>query len=371
MKKIIFLIIAVIILAACEKSGVGETVETANILYPMKDIPYKFKRNGMSSVDYYEVTLLTDQLARLKRRMRLGNKKDYDYNTFMKLYNEGDYSYIKPSEQIASSELSETQKVRADLIQLIEVSRQIEKQVAEQGKAGYVGGDVGFAEKIYVDANGVAFAEVFANILDGAIFLDKILYKHLDDKLFTNKKLQSDHENLQLISGKNYTELEHHWDLAYGYFTQIQGLTQANGLSALKGIERKILDAFVRGRMNLANYHYDLVQQQIAIIRTELSRAFAIQTVEKLTGKITEVNYQEAPKQAFKYISQAYGMIYSLQFTRQADGEYFFTYDQVKNIQAKLLENNGLWDSERLLSDEQTSGSLKNIAKTIADKYEL
>ncbi len=370
--KILFVLLLLMSLFSCEDSGVGETVETSNILLPMEDIPYKFKRNEVSSVDYYEVDLLTTALDELQRFMRRGNMtRETNYNKFVKDYKEGKY-YIKPEQQVASSAFAEMQKVRADVMQFIEYSRKIQKQQeAAEGVFGYVGGKVGFNEKIYVDDKGLAFAEVFSNMLVGAIYLDKILYLHLDEQLFENPELQKQHEDLELLKGKNCTELEHHWDLAYGYFTKIQWIAQANGLSSLKGVERKILDAFVWGRIELGNYRYVEMKEQLEIIRRELSRAFAIQTVEKIVGNITEVNYKEDPKQAFKYLSQAYAMMYSLRFTRKADGSHFFTYDEAKALQQNLLQEKGLWDTQRILAGEDTQGSLKSIAKEIKERYEL
>ncbi len=370
--KILGLPIILISLFSCEKSGIGETVETANILLPMQDIPYKFKRNGLSSIDYHDVNLLAEDLNELKREMNYGNMdKQAGYDNFVKIYKEGK-AYIKPEKEVAGSQFVETLSVRADVMQLIEQSRNIQKQQeAIEGVFGYVGGKIGFNEKIYVDEKGLAFAEVFDNMLVGAVYLDKILNVHLNEELFDKMQLLANHENLKLVTGKNYTELEHHWDLAYGYFTKIQYLTQANGLPALKGVERKILDAFVWGRIELGNYHYAELKEQAAIIRTELSRAMAIHTVEKLTGRITKVNYREEPKQAFKYLSQAYAMIYTLQFTRRADGGRYFSYDEVRALQRELIQVKGLWDKQRLLADKRTSGSLLNIAEEIKKRYEL
>lgn len=56
----------------------------------------------------------------------------------------------------------------------------------------------------------------------GAIFLDKALGEYLNVDELQNTELIQRHEDQKLITGRNYTELEHHWDLAYGYYKQIQ-----------------------------------------------------------------------------------------------------------------------------------------------------
>ena len=86
---------------------------------------------------------------------------------------------------------------------------------------------------------------------------------------------------------------------------------------------------------------------------------------------ITLTNYTEAPKQAFKYLSQGYGFLYALQFTRRADGTLYFTYDEVRALQNQLIAGIGLWDVTRLLAPTVQEGSLKNITQQIAERYQL
>ena len=50
----------------------GETVESSYILPTMPDPSYQFKRNGGSSVDYLECSLLRDPI-------------DYIYNSYLKI----------------------------------------------------------------------------------------------------------------------------------------------------------------------------------------------------------------------------------------------------------------------------------------------
>ena len=111
--------------------------------------------------------------------------------------------------------------------------------------------------------------------------------------------------------------------------------------------------------------------EQLRIIRKELSRVIAIRTIHTLTGVNTLANYTESPKQAFKYLSQGYGFLYALQFTRKPDGSLYFTYAEVKALQNQLIAGTGLWNRSRLLAPAQTVGSLKNIAQQIAERYEL
>ncbi|EGD33426.1 DUF4856 domain-containing protein [Capnocytophaga sp. oral taxon 338] len=354
---------------ACQK-GEGETVETANILRPQADIPYTFSRNGQSSVDEHTVALLREPLDIIERRLLSGAISDFTYTEILRYYTEGT-SYVKPIDEIASSSLVPTDRIKEDIINLFLSAKNIPLREAHPGISGDAGRRVGDAERVYVDEKGIAPAQVFMRVIDGAIYLDKILLLHLDERYFSDTTLRRNHQNVILPPGENYTELEHHWDLAYGYFLHLQSLTQSDGVAALAGVERKIRNAFVQGRIELGRYRYEALYTQMRIIREELSKAIAIRAINTLTGVITLTNYTEAPKQAFKYLSQGYGFLYALQFTRRADGTLYFTYDEVRALQNQLIAGIGLWDVTRLLAPTVQEGSLKNITQQIAERYQL
>ena len=139
----------------------------------------------------------------------------------------------------------------------------------------------------------------------------------------------------------------------------------------MAGAERKIRNAFVQGRIELGRYRYEALYEQMRIIRKELSKVMAIRTIHTLTGANTLANYSESPKQAFKYLSQGYGFLYALQFTRKPDGSLYFTYDEVKTLQNQLIAGTGLWNKSRLLAPAEIVGSLKNITQQIAERYQL
>ena len=354
---------------ACQK-GEGETVETANILRPQADIPYTFSRNGQSSVDEHSVSLLREPLEIIERRLLNGAISNFTYDEILRYYNEGT-SYVKPADEVASSPLAATAQVREDVKNLFLVAKSIPLREAQQGVSGDAGRRIGDADRVYVDEKGIAPTQVFIYTINGALYLDKILLYHLDERFFSDATLRREHQNVVLPAGENYTQLEHHWDLAYGYFLHLQSLTQSDGVAALAGAERKIRNAFVQGRIELGRYRYEALYEQMYIIRKELSKVMAIRTIHTLTGANTLANYSESPKQAFKYLSQGYGFLYALQFTRKPDGTLYFTYDEVKALQNQLIAGTGLWNKSRLLAPAEIVGSLKNITQQIAERYQL
>ncbi|MBS9766566.1 MAG: DUF4856 domain-containing protein [Flavobacteriaceae bacterium] len=394
MKRLI-LIMFLGIIYSCN-SDPEQTVETAyvnpaflpdNLKYkvPVNEIMlrYKFSRNGISNVDYLECSLLREPLNIVERNLdRTQIFNDYNYNSLMNYYKEGIY-HIKPEKEVATSKISESyrDKIKADILSMINKSAEISgyqtsdpashrNRIAKPNRTGYIGYSAGDPNVAFVDEKGVIVSEVFKGMIIGAIYLDKILNEHLDERYFDDENLRKDHENVVLPEGRNYTELEHHWDLAYGYFQFLKSLPQANGVPVLKYSEQKLYGAFVQGRIELNRYRYDDMKVQLKIIREELSRVVAIRIIDYLIGVNTIVNLKEDNgSDAFMFLSKAYGLIYALQFTRNAEGNKYFTYEQIQDILNQFRGGNGFWDTERLLGDESVNGSVENIANQIAEPF--
>ena len=75
----------------------------------------------------------------------------------------------------------------------------------------------------------------------------------------------------------------------------------------------------------------------------------AANALHLLTGSRTLSNLNEEPAHALPFLGQALGAIYALQFTRNAEGKPYFTYDEVKALIATLTAEGGMWERERLL----------------------
>src|SRR5690606_2964185 len=86
----------------------------------------------------------------------------------------------------------------------LEAVSMMNSQTASQGQAGVLGGNRLLNEK------GFELGQFVQKGLIGAMMLDQIANIYLG----TDKQSA---DNDAIVAGKNYTELEHHWDEAYGY----------------------------------------------------------------------------------------------------------------------------------------------------------
>ncbi len=367
---------------ACQE-GINETVESAYRLPVLPEPPYKFSRNGENSVDLSECKFLKAPVDEIFSDYMNGAfvGRQTAYNDMLKLYNEGKFG-LKPREEVSASPLHRDNRetVLKDISLWFQTATRVSglgtdvpsehrNREAVKGATGYIGYNLADKEICFVDEKGISVAEVFQYATMGAIYLDKILNVHLSLQVLENKEVLSGNDQTLLLPGHNYTELEHHWDLGYGYYGFWKSLAQPDGLPALKKSHPRILQSFVRGRIYMQNSHYEDVKLQADTIRQELSRVVGVRIINLLIGGNTLANLKENPKRAFRFLSQAYGLIYASQFACDVKGYPLITYEEVRTLLQQLVQNDGFWETDRLLGDEKIEGSLRYIAARIGDKF--
>ena len=371
-------------LQSCDTTS-DEVVETSYIYPPVPDPTYSFKRNGTSSVDILECQLIKQPLDYVYSSFLVEANLMYPANmTRMKSYfDEGEFGW-SPRNIVCRSALhaADSSKVLSDVEQIFTITGKLSglgtispsamrNQRAEQGKAGFVGYHIGDVNLSFADEHGVVVAEKFQELVRGAAFLDQILNVHLDEAVLLNEQLRNDHENGKLLPGRNYTALEHHWDLAWGYYQYWQPLVESSEIPALKKSRITLYRAFSLGRQALTEYRYTDALEQMRIVRTELSKVAAANALYLLTGNRTLSNLQEEPAHALPFLGQALGAIYALQFTRTADGKPYFSYDEVNALITSLTAEGGLWERERLLGTMAQEGALYQVEKQIKERFGL
>ncbi|WP_405377236.1 DUF4856 domain-containing protein [Nonlabens sp. Asnod3-A02] len=218
----------------------------------------------------------------------------------------------------------------------------------------------------YVNAKGLEYDQAFAKGLLGALMTDQILNNYLSPAVLDAGDNRVDNDNAVLESGKNYTTMEHKWDEAFGYLYGAEPdatapvldqdsflseyLDRVEGDSDFTGIAATIYDAFKLGRAAIVEGDYDLRDEQANIIKENISMIPAVRAVFYLqSGK---GNLTADPARAFHALSEAYGFIYSLQFTRQpGTTQPYFTKTEVDAYLAELMTGNGFWDVDTATLD--------------------
>lgn len=370
-------------LSSCQKA-LDEVVESAYLDPILPEPQYKFSRNGYSSVNTLECELLKAPIDRIYTSyLKVADlSNDELYRTMYSFYNSGEFGQA-PQTELAQSKLiaEKREQIEQDIQTLFNTTKDlsgygadrpsdVRNRHARTGRSGLIGRNLGDDNKFFVDPLGVAPAEVYRYYVLGAVYLDKVLNQHIY-AVTQDADLRNKHEQQDFLDGSNYTALEHHWDLAYGYYKMLTDITAADGLPILKDTHRQILYAFIEGRRAMNDFHYHIVDEQAKIIRRELSRAFAVRAIYALQGPNTLANLHSGSNYIFLFASQAIGLMHCLPFTLQDDGTARVKYDDIKGLITSLTASPGLWDKDRIAAGVERDGSFAHIAQRIAEIYQI
>lgn len=220
-------------------------------------------------------------------------------------------------------------------------------------------------------ADGLEPQQIVLKGLMGACFMDQIVNNYLSTAVLDEGTNRDDNTNKVLVSGKNYTNMEHKWDEAYGYIYGAGGgkywdsyINQVDADADFGTIKEDIELAFRKGRAAIVANNYTVRDQQVAIIKAKLALVPAVRAVYYLKeGKSKLIT--DNGKKAFHALSEAYGFIMSLRYTQNPNtGLPYMSKTEVDNVLADLMAGtNGLYDVDYL------NANLDTIAVTIANKF--
>ncbi|WP_303312637.1 DUF4856 domain-containing protein [Hymenobacter sp. BT730] len=214
--------------------------------------------------------------------------------------------------------------------------------VATPGTAGRLG-------RYLVDEKGYEVNQIIQKALIGAVLLDQI-----DNVLLSDNALKAD--NSKVVSGKAYSELEHNWDLAYGFLTANAIMTTditatprerflAGYLNEKNGTASpKVYLAFLQGRAAIVNNDAAGVKAQASVIRTELEKTIALAAVSYLS------NWKSASTLDAKAhaLGEGIGFVYSLRFCSQYGADAAFSDSILSGLTSG---NQGAWSLTNAQAD--------------------
>ena len=230
--------------------------------------------------------------------------------------------------------------------------------IATAGVAGQLQ-QAGGGSTRYINAKGLEYNQAFAKSLIGALMTDQILNNYLSTAVLDAADNVANNDADVLDGDSNYTTMEHKWDEAYGYLYGSElnpavpvleadkflneYLSKVNDDADFSGIALDVYNAFKLGRAAIVAKDYDLRDEQVAIIRSKISMVLAVRGIYYLQQSKSNLETNKAS--AFHALSEAYGFIYSLQFTRKpGTTEPYFTKTEVEALTSQLMVGNGFWD---------------------------
>ncbi len=237
----------------------------------------------------------------------------------------------------------------------------------------------------YVNDKGLEYDQLWTKGLIGALATDQALNNYLSSAVLDAGSNIVDNDTGTVAEGKTYTNMEHKWDEAYGYVYGLNAdaanpnadlgadsflnkyIGRVEGDADFAGIADEIFQAFKLGRAAIVAKQYDVRDAQAEIIKQKISEIIGIRAVyylQQARPSLTQEN--PAYGTAFHDLSEGYGFIYSLQFTRKPNSnDPYFTKAEVDAFLLDLMDDgpNGLWDVE--------DTTLESMAADIAARFEF
>ncbi|WP_020533035.1 DUF4856 domain-containing protein [Flexithrix dorotheae] len=299
-------------------------------------------------------------------------------------------SKVAASSDYFSTNTTESSEVKADFESWI--NAQIDEVFPNQNKVaapGIAGQIADGSSTRYVNKLGLEYNQAVAKSLIGALMADQMLNNYLSSSVLDANNNQQENDDKITVDGKSYTYMEHYWDEAYGYLygtaTDKENpnptvgsdddflnkyLGRVDGDEDFSGIADDLFNALKLGRAAIVENGYSLRDEQVKIIREKVSQVIAVRAVYYLQqGKAAlpdDRNNEAAYGSTFHALSEGYGFIYSLRFTRMPDSDQpYFTKSEVDTMLSKLMGDgaNGLWDIEE--------STLDSISEEIAAKFDF
>ena len=360
---------------------------------------YTFERNGVSTVSY------TGQTDRILMATELINAMKDETATSAKLLemyanetatgedanpyadatlNESTKSVkskTAASKDFFSSNTAESALIKADFeswinAQVTEVFPNW-NELASLGRAGQIADG---STVRYVSAKGLEYDQAVNKGLIGALMLDQMLNNYLSPAVLDEANNRELNDAGTPAEGKAYTTMEHKWDEAYGYLfgtvadsadplASLGGdsflnkyLSRVEGDDDFTGIANEVYQAFKLGRAAIVAGDYDTRDEQADIIKELMSKVIGIRSVYYLQQAKNTLDSDRGA--AYHDLSEGFGFIYSLRFTRQPnESDPMFTREEVDALIQQLLTGNGFWDI--------TSETLDAMSEEIANKFDF
>ena len=387
--------IGVLVLSSCDKNDDA----LPNVSAPEN---YTFERNGTSTVSF------TGQTIRIRMAEELiSAMKDFEVSeeVLLEMYrnqtaNGGDANPFEDdalnletksikSKTAASRDLFSTNATEAGDIKA-DFETWISAQVSEVFPNENVLAEVGVAGQIadgsstrYVNGKGLEYNQAVNKGLIGGLMLDQLVNNYLGVSVLDEYTNVEDNDNEVLSGTSNYTTMEHKWDEAYGYLfgnasntaAPLDELGESDSFlnkylgrvdadEDFVGIAEEVYDALKLGRAAIVAKQYDVRNAQAAIVRQKLSEVIAIRAIYYLKQGKNAIESEQYGT-AFHDLSEGFGFVYSLCFTRNPlSSTSYFSKSEVDGFLDLLYgSNNGFWDLNGQMLD--------SIAESIAAKFDF
>lgn len=374
-------VLAALFLSSCNNSETETQVEAP--------ATYAFSRDGVSTVSYSGQTTRIEMGAELNDALKNTSKTEEDLDgMFSNTGNKfSEATLNSSSKSIRSKTAASSDFFSANTTDATAIKADFDTWIAGQANEVFEAWDndasagipgkiqVGGGTTRYINGKGLEYNQAIIKGLIGGLMVDQILNNYLSTAVLDASTNVADNDVVTLAEGKNYTNMEHKWDEAFGYLygkddatnPQLGAddflnkyLSRVENDTDFTGIASDIYNAFKLGRAAIVAKDYIVRDAQAAILREKISMIIGIRAVYYLEQGASKLSTDKAS--AFHDLSEGFGFIYSLMFTRNPNSTTpYFSKTEVDGFIATLTAGNGFWDI--------TPEALQTMSSTIASKF--
>ena len=389
MKKLFFyLTISSLFFMSCDKDD-DPIVDPEPTVAPAT---YTFLRDGVTTVYYSgqstRIAMGQEFISALKDESKTETQLDAMFDHQEGAADFSDTNLNASSKNIRSKTAASADLFSSNTTDATAIKKQFDSWISEQvsdvfpywsddasaGSAGKIQ-EAGGGSTRYVNGKGLELNQAINKGLIGGLMADQMLNNYLGTAVLDAGTNTVDNDEKTLSDGKNYTTMEHKWDEGFGYLYGADNqenptlgadsflnkyLARVEGDPDFQGIAATIYDAFKLGRAAIVNNDYLTRDDQVDIIRENISKVIAIRAIYYLQQGKANLGTDWAS--AFHDLSEGFGFVYSLQFTRKpGTNAAYFSTSEVNGFISTLTSGNGFWDI--------TADQLDTMSNTIADRF--
>jgi len=322
---------------------------------------YEFLRDGMSTVSFSGQTTRLNQVDEIYLAL---NSNTYNETQLDEMFADGagftdsalngTGKNVRGKTSAGCAAGSSATQAQFDA-QIADFANNVVPAWSNDASAGIAGKLTDASRSIHVNAKGHEIDQTFVKGLIGGMTLDQIVNNYLQPCQLESGSRKDDNTNGVLSSGKNYTDMEHKWDEAFGYlYGQEEDAKRADLGSAPNGkgttlnkyfkkindsnqpgIAEIVFNAFKKGRAAIVAGDYQVRDAQANIIQIHLSKVIGYKAVDYLNGYMSKMAAGNTAD-AFHALSEGYGFVMSLQFTNNGSNVPYFTKAEADAMLAKM-----------------------------------
>jgi hypothetical protein len=306
------------------------TITVAPVLSSSPSV-YNFIRNNESSVSYSGQNERLDQVEAIKNYLKEGDAgNQLSAATLYAAYsNEGgngngffEFSSTKQlRDKTFLPDLDD--RFMETLFEDLEVASN-SGATASNGVAGLIVRE-NSGNTILVNASGREYTQLIEKGLMGTV-----MYNQIYNTYFSDVRIGNDVENTELVEGKNYTSMEHHWDEAFGYWNPPLDFSSnwpsdresedrfwshySNTVDPFIGTNDQLMQAFLDGRTAIVNNDLDEKNVQRDILFEKLELVSAAVTIHYINDALEALNENKIGE-AFHVMSEAWAFVNALKYS--------------------------------------------------------